>query len=118
MLGRMISRRALLRVLPVALVGPAALATRAVPQGPVGTCDASVQDVAPALMRAICEHCVAFVNYRNLVRNPTSANLSALGDAIDAERSLLLDVATFQATNEVERTDQANYLSAFRRCNA
>ncbi|MDX8540110.1 hypothetical protein RFM23_21045 [Mesorhizobium abyssinicae] len=125
MLGRALSRRALLRAFSVALVAPAATAANRPLQNGEDLVDATaddvstVEDVSPVLMRAICAHCAAFVNYSNLVRDPTPANVSAIGDAIEEERSLLLDVVMFPATNQAERNDQANYLSSFRRrCDA
>ena len=111
MLGKALSRRALLQALSVAVVAPALRLSSSVASEP--------QDVSPALMRAICAHCAAYSDLRRLAREtdlaalgeePAAVRLEVLDKAKEAERSLLFGLHSFPVRNEAERHDKAAYL--------
>jgi hypothetical protein len=119
MRGHAISRRALLGALPAAMVAAAGSEAGASIQ-PIGGADAAqFQDVSPTLMRAICAHCVAYADLRQIARETDVVFLGADGmvtdcDRLDAaselEERLLLALCEYPAANDAERHDKATYL--------
>ena len=120
MFGRTLSRRALLSALPVAFIAPAASATNSHPaQHGGGLVDSTAEDVSPALMRAICTHCAAYWELRQIGRQTdevvigrpvTHDEFKRLDAASDLEERLLLAICEYPAANDAERHDKATYL--------
>jgi hypothetical protein len=112
---RAISRRALLQSLPVVLMATA------LPWA--GSTDAShIEDVSPALVEAICAHCVAFSQVRRLAREMDSgsiglastASIEALRSAVETECRLWIVLIGFPTSNEAERRDKTAYVLGLR----
>lgn len=119
MLGRAFSRRALLCALPVAFVAPASATNghSALPDG--GLTDPTADDVSPLLMQAICAHCAAYCQLRQIARRTddvvlgravTRDEFDRLDTASDLEERLLLAICEYPAANDAERHDKATYL--------
>ncbi|MBZ9850301.1 hypothetical protein LB565_20175 [Mesorhizobium sp. CA14] len=122
MLGRGLSRRALLSALPAGFVAATASAAdghSALPDD--GLVDPTAEDVSPALMQAICAHCAAYWELRQIARRTddvvigrpvTREEFDHLDAASDLEERLLLAICEYPAANDAERHDKATYLLA------
>lgn len=122
MLGRALSRRALLGALPVAFVAPAPSVASGLPAPQAsGLADPTAEDVSPTLMRAICAHCAAYWELRQIaeqtddvvIGRPVAREEFDRLDAVsDLEERLLLTICEYPAANDAERHDKATYLLA------
>ncbi|MBZ9795589.1 hypothetical protein [Mesorhizobium sp. ES1-4] len=117
---RLLSRRALIRALSALGLAPALALVRNPPsEAATSSFEEGWQDVAPALMKAMCEHCAAFSDLGRVSRetNPVKLGRAAtldeirrLDEASDLEDQLLLAVCRYPAGNDAERHDKATYL--------
>ncbi|TRD03777.1 hypothetical protein FJV76_14145 [Mesorhizobium sp. WSM4303] len=119
-MARPFSRRTLLSALPVAFIAPPASAASGHPaQHSGGLVDPAAEEVSPALMMAICAHCAAYAELRQIARRTdavvlgrpvTRDELDRLDAASDLEERLLLALCEYPPTNDAERHDKAIYL--------
>lgn len=120
MRSRLLSRRALIRALSALGLAPALpLMRRQASEAATSTFEERWQDVAPALMKAMCEHCAAFSDLGRVSRetDPVKLRRAATLDEIrrldaasDLEGKLLLAVCRYPAGNDAEQHDKATYL--------
>ncbi|MES0058392.1 hypothetical protein [Mesorhizobium sp. M0041] len=119
MLARAVSRRTLLSGL-AAFVAPAVSSVGgAQVRLDGGAADSCCQDVSLALVRAICLHCAAYSELRQIARHTaavvvgrpvTRDEFDRLDAASDLEERLLLALCEHRAANDAERHDKATYL--------
>ncbi|MBZ9907772.1 hypothetical protein LB557_17330 [Mesorhizobium sp. BR115XR7A] len=81
--------------------------------------DPTAEDVSPALMRAICAHCAAYADLRQIARQSDAVVIGrpatvdeyrSLDAASDFEQQLLLAICEYRAANDADRHDKAIYL--------
>jgi len=119
MLVRGISRRTLLSALPFAFVYHATPSVGGASKHDGGAAAPHCQDVSPALVKAICSHCAAYSELRQIARHTdavvagrpvTRDEFDRLDAASDLEGELLLALCAYPAANDPERHDKATYL--------
>ncbi|MER8722517.1 hypothetical protein NKH64_30015 [Mesorhizobium sp. M0999] len=119
MLVRGISRRALLGALPFAFVDHATPSVGGAAEYHGCAAAPHCQDVSPALVKAICSHCAAYSELRQIARQAdavvagrpiTRDEFDRLDSASDVEREFLLALCAYPAANDAERHDKATYL--------